>query len=108
MKTAIFIIILLSVIAIDTKVRCDTFCDTGVKYRIQYVVQPTSNKMIVTNETGNIIFIVAIDFNRDGNYTMLVFDTNGDGMADTQFTNGTATAEQVIKIYCHYMNLKIS
>ena len=108
MKTAIFIIILLSVIAIDTKVKGDTFCDTGVKYRIQYVVQPTLNKMVVTNETGDFIFIVAMDFNRDGNYTMMVFDTNGDGMADTKFTNGTATAEQVIRMYCYYMNLKIS
>ena len=106
MRTIIFIAILLLMVSMNIK--GDTFCDTGVKYRIQYVVQPTLNKMIVTNESGDFIFIVAMDFNRDGNYTMVMFDTNGDGMADTKFTNGTATAEQVIKMYCHYMNLKIS
>lgn len=108
MKLAIVLIVLLSVIGIDTKVEGNTMCDTGIEYVIEYREGEVDNRIVIKSKSGDVIFIVAIDLNKDGKYNLLVFDTVGDGMADIQLYGGSATVDEIIELYCKYINFTIS
>ena len=85
-----------------------TLCETGLIYSQTVDVLEKGNVLKVFNPQTEAIYIVALDYNKDGYYEVLVFDTDGDGYADMQLEGGIATAEQVILIYCGYMKLSMS
>lgn len=85
-----------------------TLCDTGIKVTQTVHVRQGGNILTVTNDESEQIFIIAIDYNRDGIYEYLVFDTDGNGKVDMQLEGGQATAEEVIWLYCQYIKIDMS
>lgn len=83
-----------------------TLCDTGMK--ITQEVKVIDNMNVLSVSTAERQIIIAIDTNQDGWYTVLIFDTNGNGYADMQLEGGYANAEEVIWLYCEYQRLEMT
>lgn len=109
MKTLILTVIflLLSVVVAegsDTK----KLCDTGLEYITTVTEAEGGNILSVMSPDQERIFIIAVDYNKDGTYEMMVFDTNGDTYVDMKFEGGQATLEQVLELFCTYIDFSMS
>ena len=83
-----------------------TLCDTGIEITQTVVVEDKGNALII--HSGEQVFVVAFDYNRDGIYETLLFDTDGNGYMDMQLEGGQATADEVQWLFCQYQRFSMS
>lgn len=106
---ALVIGLVLSFVAVTDGAQEDsTLCGSGIEFEQQVIEIQGVNVLVVYSNDGENKYIIAIDVDKDGMYEVLIFDTNGDGLADMQLEGGKASAEDVIWLYCGYQQLKLS